>query len=114
MAKAAAWSCVLRFDAGRANHSRMIAFRASACVIALDVQAWPRLRNLAHVQRTIAHDYRPEADALSSASGFGRRRTYQEHGTEKIRDMIVDDIRASQPRNDKEHVLTLLHVLHVF
>jgi hypothetical protein len=42
MAKAAAWSCVKRFDAGRANHSRMIAFRASACVIALALQAWPR------------------------------------------------------------------------
>jgi hypothetical protein len=26
--------------------------------------------------------------------------------------MIVDDIRASQVRGDKEHVLTLLHVLH--
>ncbi len=29
---------------------------------------------------------------------------------EKIRDMIVDDIRASQVRGDKERVLTLLHV----
>ena len=28
--------------------------------------------------------------------------------------MIVDDIRASQARNDKKHVLTLLHVLHHF
>jgi hypothetical protein len=51
----------------------MIAFRASACVIALDLQAWSRLRNLARAQRTIAHDYRPEADALSSASGIRRR-----------------------------------------
>ena len=66
-------SCVLRFDAGRANHSRMIAFRASACVITLDLQAWPRLRNLAHAERIIAHDYRPEADALSSASGLARK-----------------------------------------
>ena len=39
---------------------------------------------------------------------------HQEHGLEKIRDMIVDDIRASQARNDKKHVLTLLHVLHQF
>jgi hypothetical protein len=68
MAKAAAWSCVKRFDAGRANHSRMIAFRASACVIALALQAWPRLRNLPHAQRSIAHDYRPEADALRALS----------------------------------------------
>jgi len=37
-----------------------------------------------------------------------------EQGTEKIRDMIVDDIRASQAHNNKEHVLTLVHVLHRF
>jgi hypothetical protein len=38
----------------------------------------------------------------------------QEHGSEKVRDMIVDDIRRAQLRDDKEHVLTLLHVLHHF
>jgi hypothetical protein len=81
MAKAAVWSCVLRFDAGRANHSRMIAFHASACVIAVDLQAWPRLRNLPRAQRTIAHDYRPEADALSSASGFGQKGQRTDLGT---------------------------------
>jgi hypothetical protein len=37
-----------------------------------------------------------------------------EQGTKKIRDMIVDDIRASHAHNDKEHVLTLVHVLHRF
>jgi hypothetical protein len=31
------------------------------------------------------------------------------HG--KNRDMIVDDIRAAQMRNDRQHILTLLHVL---
>jgi len=31
---------------------------------------------------------------------------------EKIRDMIVDDIRQAQQRQDKAHILTLLHVLH--
>jgi hypothetical protein len=35
-----------------------------------------------------------------------------EHGGEKVRDMIVDDIRHAE-FNDKEHV-TLLHVLHHF
>jgi hypothetical protein len=37
-----------------------------------------------------------------------------EHGSEKVRDMIVDDIRQAQLSGDKEHVLTLLHVLHHF
>ena len=37
-----------------------------------------------------------------------------EHGTEKVRDMIVDDIRESQHRDDKARVRTLLHVLHHF
>ena len=38
----------------------------------------------------------------------------QDHGSEKVRDMIVDDIRQAQLRGDREHVLTLLHVLHHF
>ena len=36
------------------------------------------------------------------------------HGSEKVRDMIVDDIRRAQRGGDKQHVLTLLHVLHHF
>jgi hypothetical protein len=38
----------------------------------------------------------------------------QEHGPEKIRDVIVDDVRATQARGDRKHVRTLLHVLHHF
>lgn len=38
----------------------------------------------------------------------------QEHGTEKVRNMIVDDIRQAQVRGDRNHVLALLHVLHHF
>jgi hypothetical protein len=33
---------------------------------------------------------------------------------EKIRDMIVDDIRRTQQRQDEVYVVTLLHVLHHF
>lgn len=37
------------------------------------------------------------------------------NGSEKVRDMIVDDIRQSASAADhKEHVLALLHVLHHF
>ena len=56
------------------------------------------------------HEHMPEI----AAAAFAEYLTNQEHGTEKIRDMIVDDIRAAQMRNDKEHILTLLHVLHHF
>ena len=38
----------------------------------------------------------------------------REDGPAKIRDMIVDDVRAAQARGDPEHVRTLLHVLHHF
>ena len=39
----------------------------------------------------------------------------QEHGAEKVRDMIVDDFRQVQHSGaNKEKVLTLLHVLHHF
>jgi len=39
----------------------------------------------------------------------------QAHGSERVRDMIVDDIRRAQiNRGNKEKVLTLLHVLHHF
>ena len=38
----------------------------------------------------------------------------QERGSETIRDMIIDDIRRAQLRFEREHVLTLLHVLHHF
>ena len=48
------------------------------------------------------------------ASGMANYLLSQEDGTEAVRDMIVDDIREAQSGGDKEHVLTLLHVLHHF
>ena len=48
------------------------------------------------------HEHMPEI----AAAAFAEYLANQEHGTEKIRDMIVDDIRAAQARDDKEHVLT--------
>ena len=38
----------------------------------------------------------------------------QQQGSEKIRDMIVDDVRAAQVRGDRDQIRTLLHVLHHF
>jgi hypothetical protein len=56
------------------------------------------------------HEHMPEAAACALAEYLLR----QERGPEKIRDMIVDDVRAAQTRGDREHVQTLLHVLHHF
>ena len=56
------------------------------------------------------HENMPEMAAAALASYL----LHQEHGTEKVRDMIVDDIRHAQRHGDCEHVLTLLHVLHHF
>jgi hypothetical protein len=56
------------------------------------------------------HEHIPEVAAAALAEYLA----CQEHGSDKIRDMIVDDVRASQARGDCDHVLTLLHVLHHF
>jgi hypothetical protein len=56
------------------------------------------------------HEHIPEI----VATAFAQYLKNQEHGLDKIRDMIVDDIRLAQQRQDKPHVLTLLHVLHHF
>ena len=50
-----------------------------------------------------------------AATALGQYLLSLEHGTEKVRDIIVHDIRQSQlSGRNKEHVLILLHVLHHF
>ena len=56
------------------------------------------------------HEHLPEIAAAALASYLA----HEEHGLERVRDMIVEDIRTAQERGDKEHVLILLHVLHHF
>jgi hypothetical protein len=56
------------------------------------------------------HEHVPEIAACALAE----RLMSEEHGPEKIRDMIMDDIRAAQQRGDMSHVHTLLHVLQQF
>ena len=57
------------------------------------------------------HEHLPEIAAAALAAYL----LSQKHGSEKVLDMIVDDIRQAQfGKGDKEHVLTLLHVLHHF
>jgi hypothetical protein len=56
------------------------------------------------------HEHLPEIMACA----LGAYLLHQEHGPQRIRDMIIDDVRAAQTRGDREHVRTLLHVLHRF
>jgi hypothetical protein len=56
------------------------------------------------------HEHVPEVAATALAQYL----LSHEHGNETIRDMIIDDVRRAQLSGDKEHVLTLLHVLHHF
>jgi hypothetical protein len=56
------------------------------------------------------HEHMPQI----AAAAYAQYLLCGPHGSELIRDIIVDDIRAAQRRGDREHVLTLLHVLHHF
>jgi hypothetical protein len=56
------------------------------------------------------HEHLPEVVATALAQYL----LSSEHGSAVIRDMIVEDIRMAQRGDNKEHVLTLLHVLHHF
>jgi hypothetical protein len=48
------------------------------------------------------------------AAALARNLLEQERGTETVRDMIVDDIRRARQCGDRQHGLSLLHVLHHF
>ena len=57
------------------------------------------------------HEHLPEIAATALAQYL----LSLAHGSEKVRDMIVDDIRQAQlDGGHKAHILTLLHVLHHF
>jgi DNA repair protein RadC len=56
------------------------------------------------------HEHVPEMAATALAQYLLK----QEHGIDQIRDMIVHDIRQAQQRQDRQHILVLLHVLHRF
>jgi hypothetical protein len=57
------------------------------------------------------HEHLPEI----VAAAFSSYLLSQEHGTERIRDLIIDDIRQAQAiEGNKQNVLMLLHVLHHF
>jgi hypothetical protein len=56
------------------------------------------------------HEHLPEIAATALAQYL----MCNKHGSEQVRDMIVDDIRKAEASRNKAHTLTLLHVLHHF
>ena len=56
------------------------------------------------------HEHLPEIVATALAQYL----MSHDHGSEKVRDMIVEDIQQAQFNSDKQHLLMLLHVLHHF
>jgi hypothetical protein len=64
----------------------------------------------AEVLAVAEHEHLPEVAATALAQYLLSR----DQGSAIIRGMIVEDIRLAQRGGNKEHVLTLLHVLHHF
>ncbi len=65
----------------------------------------------AEVDAIAEHEHLPEI----AAAALGEYLLSQAQGSDKVRDMIVDDIRqAERAGADKAHVVMLLNVLHHF
>jgi hypothetical protein len=62
------------------------------------------------VRALAEHEHVPDVVAAALAEHL----LSQEHGAEKIRDMIVDDIRAALGRGDRKHAKELFAVLRHF
>lgn len=62
------------------------------------------------VKAIAEHEHIPEV----AAAALGHYLLHRDKGPERIREMIVDDVRLAQARGDTEHVKTLLHALHHF
>jgi hypothetical protein len=56
------------------------------------------------------HEHIPEIAAVALADYL----LHQEHGAEKIRDMLRDDIRAALARHDRDHARKLFMALRHF
>ena len=56
------------------------------------------------------HEHVPDVVAAAIASYL----IHAPHGLEKVRDMIVDDIRIARDEDDTPRAVNLLHTLHHF
>lgn len=64
--------------------------------------------NESEVLAIAEHEHIPESVACSLAEYLSGN----SNGEIEIRNMIINDIRAAQARNDQKHTRELLHVLH--
>lgn len=64
----------------------------------------------AEVQAIAEHEHIPEI----AAAGLANYLLCSDHGTERIRDMIVEDLVAAQRRDDARHARELVMVLRHF
>ncbi len=64
----------------------------------------------AEVLAIAEHEHVPEVVAAALADELLK----QAHGVEKIRHMIIEDVRAASARGDMHHVHDLLHCLKCF
>ena len=64
----------------------------------------------AEVLAIAEHEHVPEV----IAAGLAETLLKQHHGAEKVRHMIIEDIRAAQSRGDQRHVRELLLCLKQF
>lgn len=62
------------------------------------------------VQAIAEHEHIPEV----AAAGLGQYLLDQDHGAEKIRTMILEDITAARKRGDNDHARELVMVLRHF
>jgi len=102
-------SCAL----SRKRHGKRSVNKHCACASMITLEDCIGLCGLTEeeVVAIAEHEHLPEIAAAAMAQYL----LAQEHGSEKVREMIVDDIRQAQRvGRDKEHVLTPLHVLHHF
>lgn len=64
----------------------------------------------AEILAVAEHEHVPEIAAIALAEYL----LHQEHGAEKIRDMLRDDIRAALAHNDRQHARELFMALRHF
>src|SRR5262245_4958961 len=71
------------------------------------IRQWPRRKE--EVLAIAEHEKLPEIVATAVAYVL-----CQERASEKVRDMIIDNLRRAQLRGDGKHTQAVLHVLHHF
>ena len=87
----------------RAWERRLVVISLEDCIALCDLSE-------AEVLAVAEHEHIPEIAAVALADYL----LHQQHGAEKIRDMLRDDIRAALGRDDRRHARELFMALRHF